>query len=251
MTGDPRSSRRLAARAVHRVTPDEVGRRVSIRHLPDGPDGAARDVVARLLGYRDGVLALVDRRGQLVLVDEAAIVASRVVPEHPRLAAEPTDVGTEDRPLTRDAARTLLLDPRDRVRLVCHRASADRRVWTAPGGGLEAGESFVDAARRELREELAVDLDPGPWVWSRRVTFSFAGVWLEQTERWFLTRTATADGHDTAPAPLGDPGLESDRWWTLDELRRTDQVLAPSAIADRLAELLRDGPPPRPVDVGR
>lgn len=239
---------RLRARAVHRVTPDDIGRRVSIRHLPAGVDGPASDAVGRLLGHADGVLALVDRDHRLILVDESAVVASRVVPEHPRLPAEPTGLGTAQRPLPRDAARVLLLDAADRIRLVCHRAGPDLRVWTAPGGGLGPGESHTEAARRELHEELGLDLTPGPWVWSRRVTFAFSGVWLDQRERWFLTRT---DEVPEPRAPLGDPGLVAERWWSLDELHGTDQRLAPAALARHLARLLDEGPPPEPVDVGR
>ncbi len=247
----PPTGRRLQARAVHRVTPAEVGQRVSIRHLvADGPGTQPRptDVVGRLLGYEGGVLALIDRDGQLALVDAAAIVASRVVPPHPRLPAEPSDVGTAERPLERDAARVLLLDDRDRVLLVAHRASATRTVWTAPGGGLRPGETHADAAARELTEELDLVAEVGPWVWSRRVTFTFAGVHLTQTERWFLVRV---DRYDEVTAPLDDPGLVAARWWTRPELRATDEVVAPLALAAHLDRLLTDGPPTEPVDVGR
>lgn len=249
-TGPPRPGRRLQARAVHRVTPDDVGRRVSIRHLvpTGGGDQQASDVVGRLLGYEGGVLALVDRDGQLALVDEAAIVASRVVPAHPRLPAEPTDVGTAAAPLERDAARVLLLDDRDRVLLVAHRATAERTVWTAPGGGVRPGEDHHAAACRELTEELGLTADVGPWVWTRRVGFTYAGVHLLQAERWFLARVAS---YDEVSAPLDDPGLIAARWWEVAELRTTDETLAPGALADHLEELLRDGPPAEPVDVGR
>lgn len=247
----PPARRGLRAVAVHRVTPDDVGQRVSIRHMVvtgAATEPRATDVVGRLLGYENGVLALVDRDHQLRLVDEAAIVASRVIPPHPRLPAEPTDVGTADQPLERDAARVLLLDGRDRVLLVAHQATAARTVWTAPGGGVRPGEDHHAAAVRELTEELGLTAEVGPWIWSRRVTFAFAGVHLTQTERWFLARVPA---YDEVEAPLDDPGLVAARWWTAAELRATDETLAPRALPDHLEALLRDGPPAEPVDVGR
>ncbi|MEX1178056.1 MAG: NUDIX domain-containing protein [Nitriliruptor sp.] len=224
---------------------------MSIRHLVvTGHDTEPRvtDVVGRLLGYEAGVLALIDRDAQLTLVDEAAIIASRVVPPHPRLAAEPTDLGTADRPLPRDAARVLLLDGDERVLLVAHRASADRTVWTAPGGGVRRGEDHRAAAARELTEELGLDAPIGPWVWQREVTFVHAGVHLMQRERWFLTRV---ERWDPTLAPLDDPGLFDARWWTLAELASTRETIAPSSLGEHLAVLLRDGPSGSPVDVGR
>lgn len=245
----PRVGGRLRARGVHRVTPDDVGQRVSIRHLVEDPDHGRvpTDVVARLLSYTDDLLVLVDRDRQLVLVDPHAIVASRVVPPHPRLPPEPTDVGTRTHPLERTAARVLLLDPEDRVLLVAHRPAPGTRVWTAPGGGLRPDEDHADAARRELQEELGLAADVGPWIWTRHVTFRFAGVWLEQHERWYLARTAELDA---ATAPLDDPGLDAARWWTRIELGSTQERLAPAALPRHLDTLLRDGPPADPVDVG-
>ena len=46
--------------------------------------------------------------------------------------------------------------------MLCRRAAGLNRhasQWALPGGRLDPGESPVDAARRELHEELGVDLD--------------------------------------------------------------------------------------------
>ena len=61
----------------------------------------------------------------------------------------------------RPASRILLTDPAGRVLLF--RFTPDDRppFWCTPGGALDPGESYEQAARRELREETGLDLDCG------------------------------------------------------------------------------------------
>lgn len=247
--------RGLSARYVHRVTPADVGQRVSVRHAVDRPDPGTdtrsepplTDVVGRLVAADDEVLMIVDRHEQLHVVAQSSIVASRTIPPHPRRDPEPM-VGTADAPLVRRAARTLLLDEQDRTLLVGHVPAPGRVVWTAPGGGLRPGESHLDAAARELREEVGITPTIGPWIWRRRVTFSFRGLWIDQDERWYLVAGVAVDPGD---APLADHGATEARWWSVDELRDPGLEVAPAALADHLDVLRRDGPPAEPIDVGR
>lgn len=249
MTTPPGPSRRVGPRARHarRVTAEHVGERVSVRRWVDDPDrGPVQgDVVGRLLALDDEVMLIVDRRRRLHVVEPDRVLSSRVVPPHPRLEDEP-GLPTRDEPLEREAARVLLLDERDRVLLVSHLPGDGRRVWTAPGGGLEPDEDHPAAARRELTEELGLEVEPGPCVWTRSATFAFRGVWLRQHERWHLTRGEL----DAAGAPLVDVGTGQARWWTLPELEATDEHLAPRRLPEALAALLAQGPPSGPVDVG-
>jgi 8-oxo-dGTP diphosphatase len=49
-----------------------------------------------------------------------------------------------------------LLEWRDRI-LLCRHEKPGKEYWLLPGGGVNSGESLVDALRRELAEEVGID----------------------------------------------------------------------------------------------
>ena len=69
------------------------------------------------------------------------------------------------------AAGVVVLDDDDRVVLVGqHRYTLDEWSWEIPEGGVPAGESALDGAKRELREETG--LDAATWREIARVDLS-------------------------------------------------------------------------------
>src|SRR5689334_22871475 len=118
----------------------------------------------------------------------------------------------------RQAARLLLVDSQHRVLIFRHIRFDGGTFWALPGGGLEVGESFEQAALREANEELGVIARSVKYLWSGIAEFQFEDQPILQDEQYF---SLDAD----APwsfAPVAEmhkrEGIVEARWWSTDEL---------------------------------
>jgi 8-oxo-dGTP pyrophosphatase MutT (NUDIX family) len=141
----------------------------------------------------------------------------------------------------RVGGRVLLLDDDSRVLLIHERIEHGQTHWLTPGGGLEAGESPAQAARREAFEETGLRIDLPDTAASVLVTqrrWSWAGVEYDQIDHFFVARVS-------GPVEIAPQGLTEmerttllgHRWWTVAQLRDTTDTIEPPGLADLLAGL--------------
>jgi 8-oxo-dGTP diphosphatase len=161
-------------------------------------------------------------------------------------------------PRLRPAARAIILDEDDRILLCRFQFARDGQqvvVWSTPGGGVEAGESLLAALRRELLEEVGLELpaDP-PHVWHQQVVRAghmngYDGL----VNDIFLVRTAAFVPRGTmTDAQLAAENVTGTRWWSLAEIAAYSgpELFGPRDLAALLGALLRDGPPATPLVLG-
>jgi ADP-ribose pyrophosphatase YjhB (NUDIX family) len=114
--------------------------------------------------------------------------------------------------------------------LAARHVHADGRAfWCTPGGKVDEGETFAEAARRELREEAGVEVE-------------LVGVaWIQDRPDlgWFeLMYAATVPDGSLDPPASGDRNLREVAWKPLTELA------AEGFKPFELLEALLDGPVP-------
>jgi len=153
----------------------------------------------------------------------------------------------------RRSARVALLDRTGAVLLAksgFRRPIAGTTVaWFLPGGGVEPGETIVQAAVREIAEETGLALAP-----EGLLHLAFA----EGDGQVGDLRGLMRDDVFVAPAPstsLSTARLERHerdafqcyRWWPLADLRHCDELVLPRRLATTLADYLAASSWPQPV----
>jgi 8-oxo-dGTP pyrophosphatase MutT (NUDIX family) len=95
------------------------------------------------------------------------------------------------------SAGGLVFDDEGRVLLIRARDLRNQPVWTLPKGALNPGESSVDAALREVREETGYRCELVRELMPVTYWFQRGGRRIRKTVRWYLMRPIAKVGeHD-------------------------------------------------------
>lgn len=157
----------------------------------------------------------------------------------------------------RNVVRLVVIEASGRVLLLHVRDATQPEfgtAWELPGGGLEAGEDYVQAAIRELREETGIEIGPDCIAapsWHREVSYVYRNVHRHQHEIVACARLA-----DALPTIGGSnrPGWEKDdvlgaQWWSVDEIAASNERFYPKSLARLLPVFLRGEAIREPLEV--
>ena len=138
----------------------------------------------------------------------------------------------------RPAARLLMVDPDGAILLFRFDPPGVRSFWATPGGAVDQGESYDEAARREMLEETGWALDPGPEIAQRDASFTtLEGERVWSDERYYLVRVPERQIATTGHTALEQAVMQHHHWWTLDELQTSDEVIFPENLAEMVAAM--------------
>jgi ADP-ribose pyrophosphatase YjhB (NUDIX family) len=131
-----------------------------------------------------------------------------------------------------DEAGAILL-----VRFVVPREGGEFVFWALPGGEIEAGETEAEAASRELREELGLELKVTGPIYRDGNQFFHQGEMQDNVD--FLFR---AECGREEPRLMGFTTDEKEimkeiRWWSEGEIWASEERIFPANLAERMREL--------------
>lgn len=141
----------------------------------------------------------------------------------------------------RTSGRVILLNAMKQVLLIRFafpQSTGTLHFWATPGGGAEADESTMEAAARELKEELGVaPVLTGP-VFQSSGRFEYEGRLVDNTDIFYVARWNNAMPQLTGVTDLERTAMKALRWWSMEELNSTAETVYPTGLLALLQRLL-------------
>lgn len=160
----------------------------------------------------------------------------------------------------RKTARALLLNERNEILLMCVEGldinsiegTKYNRFWCTIGGAIDEGEAIEQAIMREIYEETGISSEYvrlGPTVWHSHCTLIFKGTLTAIDETYTVAKTTIEDVVLHAPTEIEKLVVKELRWWPLNALQQTTEVIFPEHLTTYLPDVIAGKYPTCSIDI--
>ena len=160
----------------------------------------------------------------------------------------------------RNSIKIILLNPQNEILLIGiddhsiknKNGSYNGRFWQMIGGKIEDGEDIISAAKRELFEETGLssnDVQFGKIVWQGKLVLIMNEVETLIKQRFIIAKThktlVTMENLTAEERPV----VKSLKWFSVDEIKNSDEIIYPVGLDEYLSDLIQNGTPSNVIDI--
>ncbi len=155
---------------------------------------------------------------------------------------------------TRKSSRAIILNKRNEIFLFRYTFdffAEQESIWITPGGGLDDGESFEEALKRELFEELGIELtEKAPFVFYRTPLYELKnGETVQSEERFYLVRLDEKEFSYANWTESENKRMTAGKWWSIEEIRQSEEKFFSKDVVGMLERFARGEIPKEPIEI--